>query len=568
MAHGGTPQASRGMRSRWIAEWAVWAIVLAGSTTLLQAQKKGGAAIHSAPAAREPAAAPQKQEHTPPPEHARPAAEHPLTREHASPAPEHSAAGSQGRSFGNHPAPGPHGPNSAVRPASVNLTPARAGGTVSERPPMHSVTTPHGDLIQRSPSGSLREVHLSSGAVVSHPPGGPRRVELARPGGQVMVASAAGHGYLQRQIVVHNATIIKRTYIQNGVPMARFYQPRVYNGVPLFVYRPWRYYRRPFYLYAYNPWRRPVVYVWGWARSPWYGYYSGYFSPYPEYASPSLWLTDYLIAATLESAYQERLAANSVPMNNDAGGQPMTPETKQAIAEEVRRQIDAQRMEQNQASSAGGTVTTVFADHAQHVFVANSSYLYNSTVGECTISEGDVLVMTGAPPANATSADVVVLASRGQDCVRGSTVSAPLQDLQEMHNVMMATVDRGLGEMQAKQGQGGIPPLPPGSTGTIDSPYAAEAQPDPDAAGELEGVIQEADQAERQAINQATPASTKLAISTTGPAQPALMPGLSIDQAKTIQGEPAKIVEVGNRKIYVYKDLKLTFTNGRLTDIE
>jgi hypothetical protein len=46
------------------------------------------------------------------------------------------------------------------------------------------------------------------------------------------------------------------------------------------------------------------------------------------------------------------------------------------------------------------------------------------------------------------------------------------------------------------------------------------------------------------------------------------MPGLSIDQAKAIQGEPQRILEVGNRKIYVYKDLKITFTNGRLTDIE
>jgi hypothetical protein len=311
-----------------------------------------------------------------------------------------------------------------------------------------------------------------------------------------------------------------------------------------------------------------VVYVWGWAGSPWYGYYGGYFSPYPAYASPSLWLTDYLVAATLESAYQERMAANSMPVNNYAGGQPMTPETKQAIAEEVRRQIDVQRMEQNQVSSGGGSVTTIFSDNAQHVFVANSSYIYDSNVGECTVSEGDVLQMTGAPPANTASADVVVLSSRGQDCPRGSTVSAPLQDLQEMHNAMMATVDRGLGEMQAKQGHDGIPALPPGSAGTTDSPYAAEAQPDPNVAGELDGVVQETDRAERQAIEQAAPASTKLAFSTTGSAKPMLTPGLSIDQVKAIQGAPEKILEVGNRKIYVYADLKLTFTNGWLSDIQ
>jgi hypothetical protein len=351
--------------------------------------------------------------------------------------------------------------------------------------------------------------------------------------------------------------------------VARFYRPRTFNGVALFVYRPVRYYRPAFYRWAYNPWRLPVVYVWGWTRSPWYGYYGGYFSPYPMYESPSLWLTDYVIAATLESAYQERLAANSTLTNNDAAEQPITPETKQAIAEEVRRQIDVLRMEQNQVSSSGGSVTTIFSDTAQHVFVANSSYLYNSDAGECTVNEGDVLLMTGAPPANAASTDVAVLSSRGQDCARGRTVSAPLQDLQEMHNAMMATVDRGLGEMQAKQGRNGIPALPPGSTGTIDSPYATEAQPDENAAGELDGVIQETDRAEQEAIDQvATPPSTKLTFSTAGPAQPTLIPGLSIDQAKAIQGEPQRIVEVGNRKIYVYKDLKITFTNGRLTDIE
>ncbi len=82
-------------------------------------------------------------------------------------------------------------------------------------------------------------------------------------------------------------------------------------------------------------------------------------------------------------------------------------------------------------------------------------------------------------------------------------------------------------------------------------------------------MIQETDRAEQEAIDQAaTPASTTLTISTTGMVQPTLTPGLSIDQAKAIQGEPQRIVEVGNRKIYIYKNLKITFTNGRLTDIE
>jgi stage V sporulation protein SpoVS len=550
----------------------MWSIVLTGGTMLLQAQKKGGAS-HSAPATHQHSAAPQKQEHTPTLPQRQ---EHTPTPMHERPSPtlEHPAPHSQGRTFGNHPPQTPRVPNPPARQNHLNPAPAHIGGTIIERAATHSVTTPHGDSIHRSPSGQVREVQLSSGATVYHPPGGPRRVEVVRPGGQAVVARAPGYGYVQRPIVVHNTTIIKRTYMNNGVPTARFYQPRMFNGVALFVYRPVRYYRPAFYRWAYNPWRLPVVYVWGWARSPWYGYYGSYFSPYPMYESPSLWLTDYLIAATLESAYQERMAANSTLKNNDTGGQPITPETKQAIAEEVRRQIDVLRMEQNQLRSSGGSVTTIFSDNAQHVFVANSSYLYNSDAGECTVNEGDVLLMAGAPPANAAAAEVVVLSSRGQDCARGTTVSAPLQDLQEMHNAMVATLDRGLAEMQAKQGRGGMPAVPPGSTGTIDSPYAAEAKPDENVAGELEGVIRETDRAEQEAIHQeavnqvAKPASTKPTFSTSGAAQPTLVPGLSIDQAKAIQGEPQRIVEFGNRKIFVYRDLKITFTNGRLTDIE
>jgi hypothetical protein len=345
--------------------------------------------------------------------------------------------------------------------------------------------------------------------------------------------------------------------------MARFYRPFAFNGAALYAYRPWRYYRPTFYRWAYDPWQRPVGYVWGWAGSPWYAYYGGYFSPFSMYASPSLWLTDYVIAATLESAYQERIAANSAPGNNNAGGQPITPETKQAIADEVRRQIDVLRTEQDQAGSSGGPAATIFSDNARHVFVANTSYLYPSDAGECMVNEGDVLAMTRAPLPDAASADVVVLSGRARDCARGSTLSVPLRDLQEMHNAMMATVDRGLGEMQAKQGQDGIPSLPPESTGTIDSPYAAEAQPDENAAGELDRVIQDTDRAERKAIE----ASTRLTFST-AVLQPALTLGLSIDQAKAIQGEPEKVLEVFSRKILVYKDLRITFTNGRLTDIE
>jgi hypothetical protein len=410
----------------------------------------------------------------------------------------------------------------------------------------------------------MRQVRMSNGTVVYHPPNAPRRVEMVRPGGRLVVVGAPGHGYVQRPVTIRNTTIIKRTYIYNGAPQARFYRPRVYNGITLAVYTPVRYYRPTFYAWAYNPWARPITYGWGWGGSPWYGYYGGYFTPYPVYASPSLWLTDYLIAATLESAYQERMAARAAAASNiyQDGGQsaPMTPEVKQAIADEVRREIDRERAEGQMANTGGGQDTNIFTDNVPHVFVVNTALAVTSNLGDCSITEGDVLRMNGAPPMNSPSADLVVLSSRGQDCRKGSMVSVALEDLQEMNNQMLATIDRGMGDLQAKQGQGGLPPLPQGSTGTIDSPFAQEAQPDSNAASELNTVSQEADRAEQQAVSQAGDAAAGQT--------PTLSLGMTIDEVKAIQGEPQKIVDLGSKKILVYKDLKITFSDGKVSDIQ
>ena len=108
-------------------------------------------------------------------------------------------------------------------------------------------------------------------------------------------------------------------------------------------------------------------------------------------------------------------------------------------------------------------------------------------MGECTIGEGDVLQLNGAPPRNSPSADAVVLASRGSDCRKGSMVSVQLQDLQEMYNQMRDTVGRGMSDLQSKQGQSGLPALPPNTAGTIDSAYARRHRPGPERSAGVTG---------------------------------------------------------------------------------
>jgi hypothetical protein len=57
------------------------------------------------------------------------------------------------------------------------------------------------------------------------------------------------------------------------------------------------------------------------------------------------------------------------------------------------------------------------------------------------------------------------------------------------------------------------------------------------------------------------------------PAAPAAPPasvamGMSPDQVVGILGQPEKIVNLGAKQIYVYKDLKVTFLNGKVTDAQ
>ncbi len=44
--------------------------------------------------------------------------------------------------------------------------------------------------------------------------------------------------------------------------------------------------------------------------------------------------------------------------------------------------------------------------------------------------------------------------------------------------------------------------------------------------------------------------------------------GMTVDQVQSSLGKPEKIVNLGPKQIYVYKDLKVTFLNGRVADVQ
>lgn len=44
--------------------------------------------------------------------------------------------------------------------------------------------------------------------------------------------------------------------------------------------------------------------------------------------------------------------------------------------------------------------------------------------------------------------------------------------------------------------------------------------------------------------------------------------GMTTDQVKAAMGTPEKIVYLGPKQIYVYKDLKVTFLGGKVADVQ
>jgi hypothetical protein len=453
------------------------------------------------------------------------------------------------------------------------------------------VRTANGGAVRMRANGRPADFHDPRGMDVHHNlAGGGRRISVERADHSRLVYERGRPGYIGRPYAFRGHDFNRRVYYFHGRAYNRFYNPYFYHGVHLEVYAPYRFYSVGFYGWAYHPWVRPVPYAWGWGPSPWYGYYGAYFTPYPVYASPSLWLTDYMISASLQANY-EAAAAAGPPQPLAADAAPLTPDVKQLVADEVQRQLalentEAQLNAQGQVPDPNSSsIARQLSDGQPHTFVAGAEVDVTDATGqECAVTDGDVLQLTAPPAPNATEASLMVMSSKGgSECRKMAVVSVPLDDLQEMQNHMRETVDAGLADLQTKGGKGGLPAVPPSAaTPPVDSAFAAAAPaPEPGGEQELQAQAQQAEQAEQVAVAGANGAGGPSAASVDAPppapierpapAAPAsvnINPGQSIADVKASLGEPLRIVNLGTKSIYVYKDMKITFKLGKVTDIE
>jgi hypothetical protein len=452
---------------------------------------------------------------------------------------------------------------------------------------VQSYRSPNGSEAQFRRDGSVHEVR-ARGMTITHGPGGTRRIMSERPDHSLIVTNRAGHGYVQRPFNYGGHAYASRTYYYRGAAYPRYYRTYSYRGVYLQTYAPARYYSPAFYGWAYYPWATPVYYSWGFASAPWYGYYGGYFAPYQSYPSASYWLTDYLVAQSLTAAYQEQVDA-SANMQGSAfvggnGQTALTPDVKQEIANEVQRQLTLENAERKAVSEntepdpASSGIPRLLSDNTPHSFVVASNLVVTDSTGqECPITQGDVILMSGTSLADGNMVPVQVRASKNQECTKGSMVSVSLEDLQDMENHMRGTIDQGLAELQSHPAQNGLPALPAAAAvPPVQAAFAAAAPAvDANVSTELSQEAHNADQIEQQVVTESQSAQSpdnsgnvSVPLEPQASQPPTISLGQTIAQVVVILGNPLQIADLGSKKIYKFKDMKITFINGKVSDVQ
>jgi len=265
----------------------------------------------------------------------------------------------------------------------------------------------------------------------------------------------------------------------------------------------------------------------------------------------------------------------------------LTPDVKEEIAKEVQRQLSLENAERKAVSEnaepdpASSGVPRLLSDNNPHTFVVASNLVVTDSTGqECPITQGDVILMSGTSLADGNMVPVQVRASKDRECAKGSTVAVSLEDLQDMENHMRGTIDQGLAELQTHPAQSGLPAPPPAAAvPPVQADFAAAAPAvDANVSTELTQEAHNADQIEQQVVTESQSAQSTQPADNSGnasvpteplPSQPATISlGQTIDQVVAIMGKPLQIADLGSKKIYKYKDMKITFLNGKVSDVQ
>jgi hypothetical protein len=365
-------------------------------------------------------------------------------------------------------------------------------------------------------AGTVREYHFpGSGQIRALSPG---QVRVVRYGNTLS-------GTVERTI---RPGLTSRTFVSGGhVLYTHVYQRQVWHQYGrAFAYEtfvPAVRYPAVYYTWALAAWPHPVAYTWGWQVQPWYPMYGSLFTPYPVYTSPDLWMTDYIIAQSMQTAYQAQPAAPApeplppgalaaptpdtgvaaptaepgavapAPQSSDAPTMLESGETPSAplapppaitpqVKAQLNTQIKVQLQEQQAAAAMPVTLTTQGTPPALrpgHVFFQVVQPLDVATAnGHCSLSTDDYIKRTGGISDDDWKIPVVVELSRPSDCPEGLLTRIGLNDLNAMENEQEAQVMQAMHAASRSMGPNG-PPSGPNTHPTLIAD--GSAAPDPQA---------------------------------------------------------------------------------------
>jgi hypothetical protein len=178
----------------------------------------------------------------------------------------------------------------------------------------------------------------------------------------------------------------------------------------------------------------------------------------------------------------------------------LTPEVKEAIAEEIKTQLAAQQAQAGASNNSAPAPTNATnqvppaLDPAQRTFVVDTNVTAVANGQECGLTAGDVVTrLTDTPDAD-NNVNASIAATKKGDCASGVTVAIKVDDLQEMYNHFQEQLTNGMAELAKKQGTGGMPAAPDTGTTASDVPTPPA---DDTAAKTLQDQQAAADQAEQ-----------------------------------------------------------------------
>jgi len=252
-----------------------------------------------------------------------------------------------------------------------------------------------------------------------------------------------------------------RTYVSGGKQTARIYALSTVGGERVATYMPSAAYAPPFYDWINGSWDSARPKSWQWITDQVLHQFSNYFTPDTDYVNPVQWLTDFVLARALKAGAPEADASAETAAAADGEGAsadtPVSTELKQAIAEQLRADVTAEK------SAAADQSTPAPSDdpsRLDHVYVVATGMQVDTSGGDsCWLSAGDILRFDRRQE-GATSALVNVASSRLADCPAGTGVTVDLAALRDMHNELRAGLDEGMETLRSKQGSSGWPDAP------------------------------------------------------------------------------------------------------------